>query len=416
MNSAPTLASVRIAGVGITRFAKQPELSVKDLVREAVTEALADAGCDPRWIDAAYFATAGQGAIEGQHMVSGEIALKAMGLTGIPVTNVENACASSSTALNAARLCVAAGASDICLVVGVDKLFSTDKDKSFAVFDGAWDVHRATEQAAALAALAPGVKPPADYIEPGRRSVFMDIYASLSRLHMETFGTTQRQIAAVAAKNHVHSTRNPRAQFQYPLTIDEVLAARPVSWPLTLPMCAPIGDGAAAAILCSEAGLRRLQAGRAVRLLASVLRTATDRPADAYDRHLCHLAALQAYDEAGVGPAEMSLAEVHDATAFAEIQQTEALGFCAFGDGGRLAEEGVTTLGGRIPINVNGGLLSRGHPIGATGLAQIHEMVTQLRHEAGSRQVDGARFAIAENGGGFNGVEEAVTCITILGR
>jgi len=410
------IPAVSVAGVGITSFNKLPDQSVKDLVRTAVTEALADAGCEPGWIDAAYFATAGQGAIEGQHMVAGEIALKAMGITGIPVTNVENACASSSTALNAARWCVAAGGSDICLVVGVDKLFSSDKEKSFAVFDGAWDVHKVPEQAKALASLAPNMRPPADYVEPGRRSVFMDIYASLARLHMQTFGTTQRQIAAVAAKNHTHSTRNPKAQFQYPLTIDEVMAARPVSWPLTLPMCAPIGDGAAAVIICSERGLRKLGASRAIRILASVLRTATERPADAYDRHLCHLAAMEAYEQAGVGPADMSLAEVHDATAFAEIQQTEALGFCKFGEGGRLAEDGTTTLGGRYPINVNGGLLSRGHPIGATGLAQIHEMVTQLRHEAGVRQVERARFAIAENGGGFNGVEEAVTCITILGR
>lgn len=411
--------NIHIAGVGITRFDKQPDKSVKDLVREAVTEALQDAGCEAHDLQAAYFATAGQGAIEGQHMVAGEIALKAIGITGIPVTNVENACASSSTALNAAQWYVAAGGGDICLVVGVDKLFSADKEKSFAVFDGAWDVHTAKEQAQALRELAPGVRPPADYVEPGRRSVFMDIYASLARLHMQTFGTTRRQIAAVAAKNHVHSTRNPKAQFQYPLTVDEVLAARAVSWPLTLPMCAPIGDGASAAIVCNEAGLNRLRhlrRERAIRVYASVLRTATERQVDRYDQHLCHLAALEAYEKAGVGPQDMSLAEVHDATAFAEIQQTEALGFCAFGEGGPMAEAGVTTLGGRIPINVNGGLLSRGHPIGATGLAQVHEMVTQLRGEAGARQVEGARFAIAENGGGFNGVEEAVTCITILGR
>ena len=411
-----TIAPVHIAGVGITPFGKQPELSVKDLVRAAVQEALADAGCDADDIDAAYFATAGQGVMEGQHMVAGQVALKAMGMGGIAVSNMENACASSSTALNAARWCVAAGGSDVCLVVGVDKLFSTDKEKSFAVFDGAWDVNDVPGQLKALAGLGPDIQPPADYVDPGRRTVFMDIYASLARLHMQTFGTTQRQIAAVAAKNHTHSTRNPKAQFQYPLTIDEVMAARPVSWPLTLPMCAPIGDGAAAVVVCSEAGLRRIGARRAIRVLASVIRSATDRPAEAYDRHLCHLAAMEAYDLAGVGPQYMSLAEVHDATAFAEIQQTEALGFCAFGEGGRLAEDGSTTLGGRIPINVNGGLLSRGHPVGATGLAQVHEMVTQLRHEAGTRQVEGARFAIAENGGGFNGVEEAATCITILGR
>jgi len=405
-----------IVGVGITHFTKHPDKSVKDLVRAAVEEALADAGCGRELIQAAYFATAGQGVIEGQQMVAGEVALKAMGITGIPVTNVENACASSSTALNAAQLYVAAGAGDICLAVGVDKLFSPDKEKSFSVFDGAFDVHNREGQLALLQGLAPSVKPPAGTQEPGQRSVFMDIYASLARLHMERFGTTQRQIAAVAAKNHVHSTRNPLAQFQYPLTIDEVLAARTISWPLTLPMCAPIGDGAAAAIVCNEDGLRKLQRSRAVRLMASVLRTSTERPADRYERHLCHLAAFEAYERAGVGPEDMSLAEVHDATAFAEIQQTEALGFCAFGEGGPMAESGATSLGGRIPINVSGGLLSRGHPIGATGLAQVYEMVTQLRGEAGARQVDKARFAIAENGGGFNGVEEAVTCITILGR
>lgn len=410
------IAPVYIAGVGITAFGKQPTLSVKQLVHLAVQDALADAGCSVADIDAAYFATAAQGIMEGQHMVAGQVALKAMGISGVPVSNMENACASSSTALNAARWCVAAGGSDVCLVVGVDKLFSEDKEKSFSVFDAAWDVNDVPAQLRALAGLGQKILPPADYVEPGRRSVFMDIYASLARQHMETFGTTQRQIAAVAAKNHTHSTRNPKAQFQYPMTVDEVLAARDVSWPLTLPMCAPIGDGAAAAIVCSEAGLRKISARRAVRVLASVVRSATDRPADAYDRHLAHLAAVEAYEAAGLGPKDMDLAELHDATAFAEIQQSEALGFCSFGDGGRLAEDGSTTLGGRIPINVNGGLLSRGHPVGATGLAQIHEMVTQLRHEAGPRQVEGARFAIAENGGGFNGVEEAAACITILGR
>lgn len=411
-----TKQNIYIVGVGMTRFGKQLERSVKDLVREAVTNALQDAGCSPKQIQSAYFATAGQGVIEGQSMVAGPIALKAMGITGIPVTNVENACASSSTALNAAQLYVASGEGDICLAVGVDKLFSTDKAKSFSVFDGAFDVHTRDQQLEFLLSLAPGMKAPPGTMEPGQRSVFMDIYASLGRLHMETFGTTQRQMAAVASKNHLHSTHNPLAQFQHPMSIEEVLAARTISWPLTLPMCAPIGDGAAAAIVCNEDGLKKLQANRAIRLMASVLRSATDRPADRYDLHLCHLAALEAYTRAGVGPEDMSLAEVHDATAFAEIQQTEALGFCAFGEGGPMAESGATTLGGRIPINVSGGLLSRGHPIGATGLAQIYEMVTQLRGESGSRQVENARFAIAENGGGFNGVEEAVTCITILGK
>lgn len=409
-------ADVYVVGVGISKFGKQPGRSVKELVRDAVESAMADAGCERDQIRAAYFATAGQGAIEGQHMVAGQIALKAIGFDGIPIINVENACASASTALNAARSYVSCGEADICLTVGVDKLYSPDKRKSLGVFDGAWDVHERDSQLEALLALARHVREPADIAPAGERSVFMDIYASLARLHMATFGTTQRQMAAVASKNHTLATKNPRAQFQTALSIGEVLAARSISWPLTLPMCAPIGDGAAAAIVCNRDGLRKLGRSRAVRILASVIRTATDRPADAYDRHLCRLAASEAYERAGFGPQDMSLAEVHDATAFAEIQQTEALGFCEIGAGGAAAESGATAPGGRIPINVSGGLLSRGHPIGATGLAQIYELVTQLRGEAGARQIDGARLAIAENGGGFNGVEEAVTCITILGR
>lgn len=409
--------NIYVAGIGITNFGKQLERSVKDLVRQAVTSALKDAGCEASHIQAAYFGSAGQGHMEGQTMVAGEIALQAMGIAGIPVTNVENACATSSTALNAARLFVASGEGDICLAVGVDKLFSSDRAKSFGVFTGAWDVHNTQEQMALLDGLGSSVQPPAGTLEPGQRSPFMDIYANLSRLHMETFGTTQRQLAAVAAKNHNHSTLNPIAQFQYPMSINEVLNERIVSWPLTLPMCSPISDGAAAAIVCNENGLKKLvHHGRAIRVLASVLRSGSDRQAHEFDRHLCHLAALQAYEIAGVGPNDMSLAEVHDATAFAEIQQTENLGFCKFGEGGPLVESGATTLGGRIPVSVSGGLISRGHPIGATGLAQIYELVTQLRGEAGARQVEKARLGIAENGGGFNGVEEAAAVITILGR
>ena len=409
--------NIYVAGIGITNFGKQLERSVKDLVSLAVTSALKDAGCEATQIQAAYFGTAGQGYIEGQIMVPGEVALRAMGISGIPVTNVENACATSSTALNAARLYVASGEGDICLAVGVDKLFSSDRARSFGVFTGAWDVHNTEAQMALLSGLGSSVQPPAGTPEPGQRSPFMDIYANLSRLHMETFGTTQRQLAAVAAKNHNHSTRNPIAQFQYPLSIDEVLNERIVSWPLTLPMCSPISDGAAAAIVCNENGLKKMaHRSRAIRVLASVLRSGSDRQAHEFDRHLCHLAALQAYEIAGVGPNDMSVAEVHDATAFAEIQQTENLGFCKFGEGGPLVESGATTLGGRIPVSVSGGLISRGHPIGATGLAQIYELVTQLRGEAGARQVENARLGIAENGGGFNGVEEAAAVITIVGR
>jgi acetyl-CoA acetyltransferase len=193
------------------------------------------------------------------------------------------------------------------------------------------------------------------------------------------------------------------------------MAARTIRWPLTLPMCAPISDGAAAVVLCSEDVLPRAS-HHALKICSSVLVGGSDRKPEQFEAHLCRDAALRAYDIAGVAPHEISVAEVHDATAFAEIQQTENLGFCEFGQGGWIAERGHTGLGGRIPVNPSGGLESKGHPIGATGLAQIYELAKQLRGHASGRQVEGARFGMAENGGGFHGCEEAAACITILGR
>jgi acetyl-CoA acetyltransferase len=244
----------------------------------------------------------------------------------------------------------------------------------------------------------------------------MQLYASLTRGHMARFGTTERHLAAVAAKNHHHSTMNPRSQYQKDMSIDEVLAAPLISWPLTLPMCSPISDGAAAALVCTKDALSRFPDARPIRLLSSVLTSSSDRAWAEFDRHLCRRAALQAYEQAGIDPADVSVAEVHDASAFAEIVQTENLGFCEVGQGGWIAERGETALGGRIAVNTSGGLESKGHPISATGLGQIHELVLQLRGDAGRRQVEGARIAVAENGGGFHGVEEAAAVVTILGR
>jgi acetyl-CoA acetyltransferase len=222
----------------------------------------------------------------------------------------------------------------------------------------------------------------------------------------------------VCAKNHQHSVHNPYSQFRKPFTIDEVLAAPPITYPLTLPMCAPLSDGAAAAILCTEEGLRRIGADRrrCIRVAASVIRSFTHRRLDEPGKHVGRLAALAAYEIAGLGPDDIDVAEVHDASAMGEIIQTENLGFVAFGEAGPAAERGEFTLGGRIPINTSGGLESKGHPLGATGLGQLHELVAQLRGEAGARQVDGARHAIQENGGGLQGIEEAALAIHILSR
>ena len=411
------MGDVYLVGVGMTPFGKFLDRTVKDLTLEAVTGALADAGAGKADIESAFFANTSQSPMEGQYMVGGEIALREMGFSGIPISNVENACASASTAFHLAYTNIKAGLSDVALAVGAEKMTSRDKTKSMAIFDGAWDVHGVDELTRRLLQLGEGMTPP-----PGReadanmRSVFMDVYAALAKFHMKTFGTTERQLAAVAAKNHHHSTFNPLSQYRNDMSIDDVLNARMISWPLTLPMCAPISDGAAAAILVGEEALDRFDRKRAVKICASVLGSGSDRKPEEVEKHICRRAALKAYDIAGVGPDDMSVAEVHDASAFAEIVQVENLGFCKFGDGGKLAERGETALGGRIPVNPSGGLESKGHPIGATGLGQIYELVLQLRGEAGQRQVENARFAIAENGGGFHGYEEAAACITILGR
>jgi acetyl-CoA acetyltransferase len=412
------MEDVYVVGVGMTPFGRMPEATIKSMARSAVNEALLDAGVGLESIEAAYFSNCTQGHMERQHMIRGEIVMRSMGVGGIPVVNVENACASASTAMNLAVNFLRAGDGDIALALGAEKMFSLDRALMFAAFDSAWDVENDAEIRERLIRLGDGVDVPEGTTSPKPYSAFMDVYAAFSRLHMKRFGTTQRQLAAVAAKNHTHSVHNPLSQFQDAYTVDQILAAPPITYPLTLPMCSPISDGAAAAVLATEAGMRRygLDPKRAIKVMASVIQTGSDRDPAEVERHCTALAAKRAYEKAGVGPRDVSVAEVHDATAMGEIIQVENLGFCDFGDGGPISERGETTIGGRIPVNPSGGLESRGHPVGATGLAQVYELVAQLRGEAGPRQVEGARIALAENGGGLHGIEEAVACVTILAR
>ena len=412
------MPEIYVVGTGMTHFGRHLDVSLKAMVSQAVDAALTDAGAAKKVLQAAFFANASQGHMEGQHMIRGQVALRSMGVGGIPVVNVENACASGATAFSLAYTHLKAGAADVVLAVGAEKMYSTDRDRMFSVFDSAWDVHDADRIRDRLLELGKGIDVPAGTTSPKPYSVFMDVYAAFARVHMKQFGTTQRQLAAVAAKNHVHSVHNPLSQYRTPYTVDEVLSAPPITYPLTLQMCSPISDGAAAAVLCTEAGLRKLgvPSSRAIRVLASVLQTGSDREASDYRNHCTALGARRAYEQAGVGPDDISVAEVHDATAMGEIIQIENLGFCEFGEGGPASERGETSIGGRLPVNPSGGLESKGHPVGATGLAQIHELVAQLRGEAGARQVEGARIAVAENGGGLHGIEEAVASITILAR
>ena len=412
------MSDIYIAGVGMAQFGRQLDRSLKDLSADACARAFADAGCGREDIEAVFFGNCVQGHMEGQDMIRGELVARAVGMQGVPVVNVENACATASTAVAMATAYVRSGMADIVLALGAEKMCSPDKALMFSAFDGAWDVHETECSRETLLAMGQGVEVPEGSVSNQPYSVFMDIYAAMSRAHMRTYGSTQAQIAAVSAKNHVHSTHNPLAQYRKPYTVEAVLAAPPIVFPLTLPMCSPISDGAAAAVICNSAGLRKLAVSddRAIRVLASVLQTSAERDPYDYDRHVTRLAAMRAYAMAGLGPLDVDVAEVHDATAMGEIIEIEALGLVPPGEGGIAAERGDTVIGGRIPVNPSGGLECKGHPIGATGLGQIYELVSQLRGDAGARQIEGARVAVAQNGGGVLGVEEAVVAVTILGR
>ncbi len=411
------MSEVFIAGVGMTPFGRHPGKSIHDLSSAAAALALADAGADPAAVEAVYFSSATNGALQGQHSIPGPIAARRAGLGGVPVFSVENACASGSSAFNLAVTAIRAGEADIALALGAEKMNIADKAKMFAVFDSGWDVETVEANKATLLALGAGIEPPPGTTSDKPYSVFMDVYAAICRQHMHRYGTTQRQIAAVAAKNHQHSVHNPLAQFREAMTIEQVLAAPPITYPLTLPMCSPISDGAAAVVVCSAAGLRRLgTSGRAVKVLASVVLTGIEHDPAVREEGIGYRAAQRAYERAGIGPDAVDVAEVHDASAMGELLNVEALGLVPFGESGPAAERGEFTLGGRLPVNPSGGLESKGHPIAATGLGQLHELVTQLRGEAGARQVPGARIAAHENGGGLLGTEEAVVAINLLAR
>ena len=410
------MTDVFILGIGMTGLGKFPSRSVKDLTREAVHLAIADADIEQRAIQAAWFSNTRQGLLEGQNGIRGQCALRPLGFEGIPIANIENACASGSTAMLQAIAHIKAGMCDVALVVGAEKMFYPDKrDAMFNAFKGGTDIHRLEEFHRTVSQQAAELIPEQYRDIDGQRSFFMDSYAAQARLHMQKYGTTQRQFAAAAAKNHWHSTMNPLAQYQASMTVDQVLSGRVIAWPFTLPMCAPISDGAAAAIVCSQNAIKQLGGSRrAIRIRSLSLCSGTTRSADDFAKHIGRHAALLAYEQAAIGSADIDVAEVHDASAYAEIQQVENLGLCSPGDGGPFTERGNTTLGGQVPVNPSGGLVSKGHPVGATGIMQLHELVCQLRGEAGQRQVEGARIAVAENGGGFYETEEAATTVTVL--
>lgn len=416
------MRDVYIIAAGMTKFGKHLDLTEKQLVAEAFDKVMKDAPeVKTSDIQSAFFANTAWGFFNMQHSIKGQVALRPLGIEGIPITNVENACACGSTALHCAYKDVASGMYDCCLAIGMEKLYNANKAMSMMAFNAGVDVANMAAHIEMLRGIMKGVdfNIPVDDGGQGAgkdRSAFMDVYASILRWHMAQYGTTPRQLAVIASKNHFHSSMNPNAQFQDTMTVDDILTGRPVVWPLTVPMCAPIGDGAASAIVCSADYLKKLKNVRPVKIRASILGSGTNRSHDRLDLDIGVRLAKQAYDLAGVGPEDIDTAEVHDATSFGELHQCESMGFCPIGDGGPFAESGATMLGGKIPINTSGGLESRGHPVGASGLGMIHELVTQLRHEAGPRQVKGCRLALGENGGGNIAFEEASMTIHILER
>lgn len=405
------MRDVAIVGVGMTRFGKFLEKTNKDLVREAVEAALLDAGAAKPDIQAAYVGNSMAGLLTGQEAIRGQVTLAAMGIDTIPIINVDNACASSSTALHLGWVGVASGQYDCVLVVGFEKLYHVDKQASFDALSSAMDVESGLAFLADFSARCGGEPMIAE--GSGRsRSVFMDMYSYHSRRYMEQLGLTQEHFARIAVKSHRIAAHNPRAQYQREVTMEEVLASGDVVFPLTRMMCAPLGDGAAAAILCSREKAAQFTTSP-VWIAASVLGSGTLQSDGDF---VTQTVAPQVYAAAGLGPEDIDVVEVHDTTSPAEIIFLIQLGLCPGEEAVRWIEEGVTELDGAMPTNPSGGLQSKGHPVGATGTAQIFEIVNQLKGRSGPRQVADAKVGMTQNGGGVLGVGAASMSLHILKR
>ena len=380
-----TIAAV--AGIGIIPFGKHPDRTLVDMAAEAAYLALKDAAIDPRRVEMAFFANGVASRLFGDSTI-GQNVFWEVGINRIPVLNVENACTSGSTAFYLASSMVAARQAEMALVVGAEKMCVPQ----FGLINSG-----ETEIDTQLGLVAPAS------------------FALRAKRHMEEFGTTPAQLAMVSVKNRRHGGLNPYAQFRDPLSIEEVLASPMIVDPLTRFQCCPIADGAAAILVCSPETAKRMK--RAIQVECAVLCTGNyENPQDLArwetDRRGCRMG----YEQAGVGPEDLDVIECHDAFSISEILHYEAMELCPEGEGGRFVEEGHTTLGGRIPVNVSGGLLSRGHPVGATGVAQICEIVCQLRKEAGARQVADAKVGLAHCMGGDKAGDTKSCTVAILSR
>ncbi len=363
------MRDVAIVGANMLKFGRYPDKDVVQLASEAAIAAMKDAGVSIKDIE---IVTSGN--LYQSNAMIGQRIMKEIGATGVPVINVSNACATGSTAFREAYMSVASGAYDVALTIGSEQMGKM----GLLGAGGGGDRAYSTEGVMGTG-LMPGV------------------FGQAGVEHMRKYGTTQAQFAKIAVKNHEHGVHNPYAQYQKETPLEEVLTARVVSWPNTLYMCCPTGDGAAAIVLMSAEKAKQYTT-KPVWVAASVLTSDpyTPRNPTMFDINtVTRIAAKEAYQKAGIGPEDLSQVELHDCFATAELLHYENLGLCPDGEAGRFVDEGATKIGGKIPVNASGGLLSKGHPLGATGVANIVEIVWHLRGEAGARQVEGSKVGLA---------------------
>ncbi|GAA1942144.1 thiolase family protein [Nocardioides hwasunensis] len=387
-----------ISGVGMSPFGKFLDTSMKDLGRVAVEAALADAGIVVGDVQAMVFSNALAGLITGQECIRGEVVGYPLGLAGIPIHNVENACASGGNALHLAWMMVSSGMYDTVLALGVEKANHVDRARTFAAYGAGMDVEQGFSTGDGAGQ---------------ERSPFVDRQARLASTLFDDRGVTMEGLARVTSRSLQAAVHNPYAHRRFGGTPQDVLDARVVVEPLTVLMSSPVSDGAAAVVVTSRP--EALAARRSVDILAS--RMATRPPQDQPDaRNAVEASAHAAYEQAGLGPEDMDLAEVHDASVAYELMAWTDTGLCAPGEEQRWAMEGVTEAGGPMPVNRSGGLVGRGHALGASGLAQVHDVVGQLRGEAGELQLDDPRLGLVQIGGGVVDWLTAASSVHILGR
>lgn len=384
---------VLIAGTGMTQFGKQIGRGLRSMAVAAIDEALADAGIPYGDVSRIFFGNAAAGIVSQQEMIRGQVALRYHPLGATPLINIENACASGGSALNLAYEAIAGGREEVVLVVGAEQLNHDDRSRPFNALRGSTDIEEIGES-------VPG--------EVATNSLLMEYYAAVAQNYLDTHGADATDFALVAVKNRKHAALNPLAHLRREQTVEEVLNGRLIVKPLTLAMCSPTTDGAAALVLCSAEYGKRLKT-RALELMTSKI-------GPGHGGSSVSRATTAAYTATGLGPKDFDLIELHDAAAPAELQQYSEIGLCEEGEAHHLLRRGETQLGGSTPVNTSGGLLSRGHPLGATGCAQVVELCTQLRGRAGERQVADARLGLAVNGGGWLDGGYALAVASIVRR